>query len=372
MTPRRWLALIVSLIVWALLTIAMRVWAASDFMYGGINCGQTSRSLSVVFRLTSDNTEATGVLASQVTANYWRQGGLATAITTTTIANVNGPYASGGFTEVDSTNMPGLYRFDIPDAAIACGADWVNFNIKRRANYGAAVYVYHERLGLASAPDVNVLRWNQFAVTSTPVDANTRQWRGTDVISTAVTANTTKWNGTDVISTAVTANTTQWNGTNVTSTPVDANTRQWRGVDVVATTVDANTTKLSGTTQTARDIGSSVLLSNGTGAGQVSLSSGRVAIQATVKKNTALATATPFLMTDSTNHAPATGLTVSCTRSLDGAAFAAGTLGSVAEVSDGFYTIASFAAGDLNAGQVVVKCSATGADDTFFTLVTYP
>ena len=37
-----------------------------------------------------------------------------------------------------------------------------------------------------------------------------------------------------------------------------------------------NTTKIGGTSQTARDIGASVLLSNGTGTGQISLSSGLV------------------------------------------------------------------------------------------------
>jgi hypothetical protein len=42
-----------------------------------------------------------------------------------------------------------------------------------------------------------------------------------------------------------------------------------------------NATRLSGTAQTARDIGDSVLLSSGTGTGQVSLSSGAVLLQAT-------------------------------------------------------------------------------------------
>jgi len=46
----------------------------------------------------------------------------------------------------------------------------------------------------------------------------------------------------------------------------------------VAGYVDANTLKVGGTTQTARDIGASVLLSNGTGTGQVKLASGYVAM----------------------------------------------------------------------------------------------
>jgi hypothetical protein len=43
----------------------------------------------------------------------------------------------------------------------------------------------------------------------------------------------------------------------------------------------ANTTQIGGTSQTARDIGASVLLSSGTGSGQISLSSGAVLLQPT-------------------------------------------------------------------------------------------
>ena len=45
--------------------------------------------------------------------------------------------------------------------------------------------------------------------------------------------------------------------------------------------IDANTVKVSGTAQTARDLGASVLLSSGTGTGQISLVSGAVLLQAT-------------------------------------------------------------------------------------------
>jgi hypothetical protein len=56
----------------------------------------------------------------------------------------------------------------------------------------------------------------------------------------------------------------------------------------------ADTTRLSGTTQTARDIGASVLLSSGTGTGQISLSSGAVtAGTVSDKSGYSLATAPP-------------------------------------------------------------------------------
>jgi hypothetical protein len=63
-----------------------------------------------------------------------------------------------------------------------------------------------------------------------------------------------------------------------TSGVVKSNVTQFGGA--AATTAsgrpEVNTTHLSGTSQTARDIGASVLLSSGTGPGQVSLSSGAV------------------------------------------------------------------------------------------------
>ena len=95
-----------------------------------------------------------------------------------------------------------------------------------------------------------------------------------------------------------------------------------------------------------------------------------VAITSNIKKNQALANF-EFLMTDSTNHQPATGKTVTCTRSIDGGAFAAGTLANVAEVASGIYRV-DFGAGDLNGNAITLRCTASAADDTLVTLVTAP
>jgi hypothetical protein len=88
-----------------------------------------------------------------------------------------------------------------------------------------------------------------------------------------------------------------------------------------------------------------------------------------IKKNTAKA-AFLFAMTDATTHEPATGLTVTATRSLDGAAFGA-CANAVAEVSGGWYKI-DLAAGDLNGDTVALKFTATGADQLNISLVTSP
>ena len=87
-----------------------------------------------------------------------------------------------------------------------------------------------------------------------------------------------------------------------------------------------------------------------------------------VKKNTALA-GFSFPMVD-TNDTLLTGLTVTATRTLDGGALAS-TTNAVTEIGSGFYTV-DLAAADLNANNVALKFSATGAKDTIFVLVTQP
>jgi hypothetical protein len=75
-------------------------------------------------------------------------------------------------------------------------------------------------------------------------------------------------------------------------------------------------------------------------------------------------------MTDSTTHAPKTLLTVTATRSLDGAAFAA-CANSVTEIANGDYKI-DLAATDLNANVVMLRFTATAADDLNILLITQP
>jgi hypothetical protein len=71
-------------------------------------------------------------------AYYVRPGASATAITLAT-QTVTGAYASGGFVEVDGTNMPGVYRLDVPDAALASGVNAVIIMLKGAANMAPVV-----------------------------------------------------------------------------------------------------------------------------------------------------------------------------------------------------------------------------------------
>jgi hypothetical protein len=99
--------------------------------------GSTSQSIQIFIRDSSVTTGAglTGLAfnTSSLTAYYVRPAGTATAITLAT-QTAGGAWSSGGFVAIDGTNMPGMYRLDVPDAALASGADSVVIMLKGAAN----------------------------------------------------------------------------------------------------------------------------------------------------------------------------------------------------------------------------------------------
>ena len=97
---------------------------------------------------------------------------------------------------------------------------------------------------------------------------------------------------------------------------------------------------------------------------------GAVPITTNLKKNQALAKY-QLLMTDSTTHNPATGKTVTVTRSIDGGAFAATTASTATEVSVGMYYI-DLSAADLNGNVVTLRATATGCAYLFMRLILEP
>lgn len=77
-----------------------------------------------------------------------------------------------------------------------------------------------------------------------------------------------------------------------------------------------------------------------------------------------------FLMTDSTNHAPATGKTVSVQISKDGGAFGALSSGdTVTEIGNGIYEV-DLDATDTNANCIILRFTAGGCDDTLERIIT--
>jgi hypothetical protein len=89
------------------------------------------------------------------------------------------------------------------------------------------------------------------------------------------------------------------------------------------------------------------------------------------KKNTALGNF-EFIMTDSTTHAPKTGIvngSFTKQESIDGGAFA-GLGGTITEVANGVYKI-NFSTGEMNGDVITFRFAAAGADDTMFTIKTH-
>ncbi len=223
-----------------------------------VNVGATSRREYVFIQDTTSAVGAglTGLVynATGLIGYYVRPAGNATAITLAT-QTITGAYSSGGFIEIDATHMPGVYRFDVPDAVFAAGVEKAIVMLSGAANMAPVPLEYQ-------------------LVAYDPDDA----------------------------------------------------TR----------------------------LGLSLIPS----------------VLGPVKKNAALS-AFMFLMRDASTHLPMTGLTVAVTRSIDGGAFAAGTLGSVTAVGSGIYKV-DLGAGDLNGTVIVLRATATGADDTlerFLTVV---
>ncbi len=88
--------------------------------------GTTSQTVAVEI-LDSTSTNGAGLTGlayntNSLAAYYCRTRSASTLITLNT-QTVNGAYASGGFVEIDNTHMKGVYRLDIPDAALAVNAD---------------------------------------------------------------------------------------------------------------------------------------------------------------------------------------------------------------------------------------------------------
>lgn len=193
--------------------------------------GATSQVHYVWIRDSSSTVGAglTGLVfnSGSLVASYVRPAGSRTAITLAT-QTVTGAYSSGGFVEVDATNMPGLYRLDVPDAVFASGVDSAIVLLKGATNMEPCVIEYELKA-------VNLQDGVRAGLTALPNAA------------------------------AEAAGGLYTRGTGAGQINQPANGR-----------VDANAVTMAGTTLTGRDIGASVLLSAGTGTGQLDFTSGVV------------------------------------------------------------------------------------------------
>lgn len=217
-----------------------------------IKKGVTSKLIRVFIQNNSVATGAglTGLVfnSGSLTAYYIREGDAsATAITLATMTV--GTWATGGFKEVDATNMPGLYEIGIPNAAIASGSNSVVVMLKGATNMATVIL----EIQLVDVDLQDTVRFGLTALPNAPAEsAGGLYTRGSGVGQINQPANG-----------LIDVNTLRWNGTAV-ATPATA------GIP------DVNVKNIGNTLQTARDIGASVLLSSGTGTGQLDFTSGVV------------------------------------------------------------------------------------------------
>ena len=130
-----------------------------------VKAGSTSR-LEHVFILDSASATGAGKTAltnASITAFYFRPGDTTTTGRSITLAaGTLGTWSSGGFIQVNATDMPGLYEIGIPNAIFAAGANHAVVMIKGTGI--APVLLEYElvaydpldtvRLGLTAVPNV--------------------------------------------------------------------------------------------------------------------------------------------------------------------------------------------------------------------------
>jgi hypothetical protein len=104
-----------------------------------------SSSLTIVPGSPSQSIEiflgVTGLTASTagLSAYYNRTRSNRVPITLVNLTYMTDSWMSGGFKEVDAATMPGIYRLDLPDAAVAVGADDVTVVVRGASGTNGAV-----------------------------------------------------------------------------------------------------------------------------------------------------------------------------------------------------------------------------------------
>ena len=125
--------------------------------------GSTSQSIELYLGATGLTASTSGLSARY---NRTRTASVSIPLVARTIAQA---WTSGGFAEVDATNMPGVYRLDVPDAALAAGADDVTIVVRGASGTnGAVMTVKLSSGGLTSAQTASAVWDASTAGYSTP------------------------------------------------------------------------------------------------------------------------------------------------------------------------------------------------------------
>jgi hypothetical protein len=198
------------------LTLAPTQQATATSLFDVVTKGSTDRSVTVDIIDSADGTPENAVVFNTSGIDLWyrREGAARTAITEATLAALTTAHTDGGFLLVSD----GTYRVDLPDAAFATGANYVDFggtvtgmiviggrvrlvdyNIEV-ANLAANVTQYGGTNGTFSGgrPEVNTTHaagtaWGSGAITAASIatDAITAAKIAADAIGASEVANAT-------------------------------------------------------------------------------------------------------------------------------------------------------------------------------------
>jgi hypothetical protein len=400
--------------------------------------GSTSQILQVFIRDSSSTTGGglTGLVynTASLTAYYHRDTDTtATAISLVTMTV--GTFTSGGFKEIDATNMPGWYQLCLPNAVLASGAVSAAVHLKGATNMAPLPI----EIDLNS--QVNVAFWNDLATVALPLVPTTAgrtldvsatgeagiDWSnigsptttvaltGTTVADTQkVDVNTIKTNPVVNAGTITfPANATIASTTNITAgtiTTVTNLTNAPTNGDLTATMKASVTTAATAATPTVAavtgDVGGNVYGSIGGNllgsiAGSVASVVGAVGsvtgnvggnVNGNIVGSVASVTAPVTLGTVNSSasnikkNVSLAGFPFIMTNATTGVPQTgltitsevslnggafAATTNAATELSDGWYTI-DLAAADVNGNTVALKFSAATANDTDITLITQP
>ena len=103
-----------------------------------ITAGSTSRSLYLYLGATGLTATTTGLQA------YYTKEDAAPVSIPLVVQTTTGAWVSGGFAEVSAANQPGVYRLDIPNAAISAGYTQTVVTVRGASGTNGAVVVIQE------------------------------------------------------------------------------------------------------------------------------------------------------------------------------------------------------------------------------------
>lgn len=216
---------------------------ASAAVIKTIAAGATDQSVTIRIVDSTDGTPETGVVfnTSGIDLKYWRHGANAVTDITEVTQTVNGAHTDGGFVAVGF----GVYRLDLPDAAVASGVTSVEIigTVTGMVVIGGTVEL---------SPPANTVAFGGTTVTGRDLGASVLISSGTGTGQLSVTSG------------VIASNVTQFGGTNLTATGgrPEVNTSHWGGTAVASATVSANATQWGGTAvASARPLVDAVLIS---------------------------------------------------------------------------------------------------------------